>query len=78
MENLIYIYNLSTSKETRITIIEPYKFDPDIYGDRIVWKDYRNGSDIYMYDLSSRDTQITPTESAIQARNLRRQDSMGG
>ncbi len=39
--------------------------DPDIYGDIIVWADYRNGNwDIYMYNLSSNeDRQITKNAS---------------
>ncbi|AKB45538.1 MULTISPECIES: hypothetical protein [Methanosarcina] len=64
----IYMYNLSTSKETRITtsgsvwIFAGDNDDEwggnsgvlDIYGDRIVWHDSRNGNpDIYMFTLSS-------------------------
>jgi beta propeller repeat protein len=61
----IYIYNLTTSRETQIT---DNKFDqgfPDIYGDRIVWVDDRSGRrDIYMYNLStSRETRITTNGS---------------
>ena len=63
----IYMYNLSTSEETRITtsgsvwMVAEYDetwggghVGPDIYGDRIVWHDSRNGNpDIYMFTLSS-------------------------
>lgn len=62
----IYIYDLSTFRETRITT-SGVALNPDIYDDRIVWADNRsgNGSDIYMYDLStSRETRITTSESA--------------
>ena len=40
--------------------------DPDIYGDRIMWRDDRNGKDdIYMYDISTfRETQITTYPTA--------------
>jgi beta propeller repeat protein len=62
----IYMYNLSTSTETRITTNSSNQGDPAIYGDRIVWTDKRNVvtledmSDIYMYDLStSTETRIT-------------------
>ena len=64
----IYMYNLSTSKETQITTNESIQWCPSIYGDRIVWTDMRNGNwdiaDIYMYDLStSKETQITTNKS---------------
>ncbi len=54
----IYMYNLSTSKETRITVNSSDQYDPDVYGNRIVWEDWRNddtnsNGDIYMYDLST-------------------------
>lgn len=57
----IYMYDLSTSTETQITSNESNQFTPEIYGNRIVWVDKRNGnSDIYMYDLSTfKETQIT-------------------
>lgn len=62
----IYIYNLSTSKETQLTFNESSQESPDIYGDRIVWSDNRNGNwDVYVYDLStSKETQITNSKSA--------------
>jgi beta propeller repeat protein len=59
-----------TVNETQITSNISIKEFPAIYGDRIVWQDYRNGSpgnsswDIYMYDLStSNETRITTNES---------------
>jgi beta propeller repeat protein len=53
----LYMYNLSTKKETQIpTIISAY--NPAIYGNRIVWLDtdlFMGGDfNIYMYDLSSK------------------------
>lgn len=59
----VFMYNLSTSKGTRITTNESWKTFPAIYGDRIAWVDGRNGEplyshqivdgDLYMYDLST-------------------------
>jgi beta propeller repeat protein len=66
----VYMYNLSTSKETRITIPGSAATNPAIYGDKIVWSDDRNGnfrlekSDIYMYNLSTfQETRITTNGS---------------
>ena len=48
----IYMKDLSTGVETRITTNTADQKNPVIYGDRIVWEDYRNGlPDIYMKDL---------------------------
>ena len=45
---------------TRITTDSSPQVNPDVYGSRIVWRDFRNGGcDLYMYDLS------TGTESVI-------------
>lgn len=61
----IYMYDLSTSKETRITTNESNQIYPAIYGDRIVWQDDRNGQyDIYMYNIStSKEIEISTYES---------------
>ena len=61
----IYMYDISTQKETQITSNESIQINPAIYGDKIVWQDFRNGNwDIYMYDLStSTETQITHNSS---------------
>jgi beta propeller repeat protein len=54
-----------TINETQVTINKLPQNNPAIYGDRIVWKDERNGNgDIYVYNLStSRETQITTDKS---------------
>ncbi|AKB36590.1 cell surface protein [Methanosarcina siciliae C2J] len=62
----IWMYNLSTREETRVTTSESYKHHPKIYYDKIVWEDWRNGDwDIYMYNIStSKETRITNSGSA--------------
>ena len=62
----IYMYDLSTSQETQITTSGSAHSSPAIYGDRIVYVDYRNGKDdLYMYDLStSKEIQISTSGSA--------------
>lgn len=69
----IYMYDLSTHKETQITTDESDQVNPVIYGDRIVWQDYRSLSEnnypflfyedcgIYVYNLS--DKPIAPFAS---------------
>lgn len=64
----IYMYDISNSKKTEIPggLSEPCQFDPAIYKNRIVYSDFRNGSNnIYMYDISaSRETQISSSGEA--------------
>lgn len=55
------MYDLTEQKETQITNDNFQQESPAIYGNRIVWGDYRNGnSDIYVYDLSEKkEMQLT-------------------
>ncbi|MGB9928640.1 MAG: PKD domain-containing protein [Methanosarcina sp.] len=61
----IYMYDISTHKETQITANQSQQITPAIYKDRIVWADNRNGNwDIYMYNMSTaEERQIMTTES---------------
>ncbi|AKB50125.1 cell surface protein [Methanosarcina barkeri str. Wiesmoor] len=63
----IYMYDLSTKKETQITTSGKAWINPDIYGDKIVWQEIHNQKvDIYMYNLSTKkEIQITNSGSAI-------------
>ena len=60
----IYMYNLSTNKETQITTSKSAVGKPSIYDDKIVWVDNRDGKDdIYMYDISTKkETLIKASE----------------
>ncbi|AKB52502.1 Chitin binding protein [Methanosarcina barkeri str. Wiesmoor] len=61
----VYMYDLSTKKETQITTSGHAGENPAIYGDRIVYSDHYEGSEIYMYDLSTKKrTQITTSGNA--------------
>lgn len=53
----IYMYNLTSNQETRITTDKAFAYNPVIYGDIILWEDQRNGNntDIYMYDLKTKE-----------------------
>jgi len=57
----IYMYDLKTKEEIQITSDSREQLFPDIWGNRIVWQDYRNGQpEIYMYDLTTKEeTRIT-------------------
>ncbi len=61
----IYMYDLSTDTETRITTNTAKQSSPSIYGDIIVWQDDREGNtEIYMYDLST-DTETRVTNNRL-------------
>ena len=76
----IFMYDLSTKKETRITssgVIIHHAINPDIYGNRVVWTDLvRNMSNpnenpdlhynIYVYDISTKKTTLIPAEEFQQ------------
>lgn len=56
------MYDLSTSREIQITSNESYQGDPEIYDNRIVWTDGRNGNqDIYMFTLAPA-VELTPLD----------------
>ncbi len=61
----IYMYDLLTGCEKRITSLSSTQRAPSIEGHRIVWEDYRNGNwDIYMHSLvEGVETQITSLSS---------------
>jgi len=52
-------------KETRVTWDMAEQYCPDIYGNRIIWNDFRNSNwDIFLYDLNtSTETRITQSPS---------------
>ncbi len=56
----VYFFNLTTQLETQITFDETDQYYPDIFGEYVVWVDYRNNipigpndQDIYMYNLET-------------------------
>lgn len=72
----IYMYNISTHKETKVTasklgIHSDIFIKPVIFEDRIIWHDSRNGGyeyDIYMHNLSTnKDTQISKRNNSLDA-----------
>jgi beta propeller repeat protein len=73
----IYLYDISTKRETHISTNESSQRSPAIYGDKIVWEDdshmlpYWDLSDIHMYDLSTKkETQIPPNFDGMVAEVL--------
>ena len=70
----IYMCNLDTKIETRITTNSSSQCSPAISDQAIVWQDYRNGNwDIYMYNL---DTGIT-TQVTTNNKDQRHPDISG-
>jgi beta propeller repeat protein len=60
------MYNLATSIETSICTDPNDQGSSAIYGDRIVWRDNRNGNwDIYMYDLSLQTSTTTTVKTLV-------------
>jgi beta propeller repeat protein len=61
----LYVYDLSTKKETQIST-SGGSYNPKIYGNKIVWVNWRNGTaNIYMYNLSTKKKiQITTSGTA--------------
>ncbi len=49
----IYLYDLSTGTETRLTTSSAAELNPDIYGDWVVWETSPSPNNIYAYNLSS-------------------------
>ena len=61
------MHDLSTGEEVAICTASDRQMLPEIFGDKIVWQDYRNGDcDIYMYDLSTGQETSICTRSADQ------------
>jgi beta propeller repeat protein len=50
----IYMYNLTTGIEKQITKNDKCQFSPELYGDKVVWLDYRSGvAQVYLYDITN-------------------------
>ncbi|MCC4771607.1 PKD domain-containing protein [Methanosarcina sp. DH2] len=67
----IYMYDISSSKQVRITNNKSASYQPAIYENRIVWESrptVNGSSKIFMYDLSTeKETQIITDESHQQS-----------
>ena len=67
----IYLYDLATNQEKRITTDSSVQHNPKISGNKIIWTDYRNGNyqlqenaDVYLYDLATnQERRITKNSS---------------
>ncbi|MDD1660801.1 MAG: hypothetical protein LUQ62_06315, partial [Methanomicrobiales archaeon] len=55
----VYLYNVTTHTESRISSDSADQDDPAIDGNYVVWEDFRNGNaDIFLYDIPA--GQLTP------------------
>lgn len=63
----VYVLDLGTGTETRVTTDSSNHFSPAISGDRVVWVDFRSGNrDIYLYDLPARRETVVTTSKGQQ------------
>ncbi len=63
----IFVMDLYTEEETRVTSDPDDQTEPDICGDLVVWTDVRDGNEeIYMHDLTTGDTVRVTNESHSQ------------
>ncbi|MBI4003717.1 MAG: putative Ig domain-containing protein, partial [Candidatus Omnitrophica bacterium] len=63
----VYLYDLTTQTERRITSHAANQVNPAIDGDRLVWQDLRNGNwDVYLYDLTTQTERRITSHSADQ------------
>jgi beta propeller repeat protein len=65
---VIYMKDLSTNTETRLTTNSAEQRFPSIYGNRVVWEDYRYCNvDIFMKDLTTNlETRLTTNSAEVQ------------
>lgn len=65
----IYLLDMSTGTETQLTTNSYDQFNPDIFGNRIVWTDTRHGGyTVYMYDQTT-STELQIARSSNGTRN---------
>ncbi len=60
----IYMYNLTTGIEKQITKNDKCQYSPELYGNKVVWLDYRSGvSQVFLYDIvTDQEIQISNNE----------------
>ena len=66
--NEIYLYDLTTSQERRVTTYPGNDNHPDIYGGRIVWLRHTDnrGADVFVYDVETgQETRVSYSSYAL-------------
>ena len=74
----IYMKDLATGDETRVTSNATDQLNPSIFGDRVAWVDIRNGGeDIYIKDLSTGQESAEISNASNQLRPVLHNDWLG-
>jgi beta propeller repeat protein len=64
----VYLYDLSTDTQTRLTSNRESQYSPDISGNKVVYMDNREGNwNIYMYDVATRTEAPLTTDPTDQS-----------
>lgn len=66
LDHDVEYYSISSNKTKAVTTLLSMQWNPQIYGDKIVYQDNSNGNNVYMYDLQTNTNEkVTNVSSGI-------------